>query len=320
MAVTTQGTITQASTTGTWSAGVLINYVTDEIRTLEPNLEFAKFGVKRDVPRGYAVLAFPQTYQLVNTAASSVTEGTSLSGPYNWNSTAYTSNVTQYGQYVQVSDILIRNSALETVDNALRQIKLLLARSLDINLQSTVNGGTYGVNYAGGRTARTQIGAGDLMDTSLYAKCIRDLAKSGNNGVQPFSNGAYAVIMHTSQEYDLMSNTNQGGWLDVGRYVSPDQIISGKVDAFRGGMVLRTPNVQTFSSTQTVYPATFLGRESFGWGFFQDITPILVTTADSYNPLLVYTTIGGKYAMGSTLFETASGSTRVIRAESAVSS
>lgn len=307
------------TTTSTWSSQLLINYITDEIRTLEPNLEFAKFGVKRDVPRGFQTLAFPQSNQIATSAVSTLSEGVDPVA-FGWNSTAYTSTVTQYGIVIQVTDILIRNSALEVVDSALRQIKNTLARQLDNALQTTVNGSTNGINYAGGRTSRASLAAGDIMDTTLYTRCIRDLGKVNGNGVQPFSNGAYAVIMHNSQEYDLMSNTNSGGWLDVGRYVSPDQIISGKVDAFRGGMVLRTPNVQTFSSTVTVYPATFIGRESFGWGFFQQITPILVTYADSANPLLVYTSIGGKFGIGATRFEDSSTSYRIVRAESAVTS
>ena len=316
---TTQGSITQASTTGDWSASVLINYITDEIRTLEPNLEFAKFGVKRDVPKGLAVLAFPQTTQIVTTAVSTITEGTNPSA-YSWGSTAYTSNVTQYGLFVQVTDILVRNSAIEVIDSAMRQIKASLARKLDNALQSTVNGSSNGVLYAGGRNARASLGSGDIMDTTLYTRGIRDLSKVNSNGVQPYANGAYAVIMHNSQEYDLMSNTNSGGWLDVARYATPSQIIEGKVNAFRGGMVYRSPNVQTFSSNQTVYPATFIGKESFGWGFFQQITPILVTQADSNNPLLLYTSIGGKFGLGVTLFENGSTSYRIVRAETAVSS
>lgn len=68
------------------------------------------------------------------------------------------------------------------------------------------------------------------------------------------------------------------------------------------------------------YPTTFIGSNSFGWGFKQPITPILVTTPDSNNPLNLFTSIGGKFAAAVTRFEDASGSTRIIRAETAISS
>lgn len=307
------------TTTSTWSSQVLINYITDEIRTLEPNLEFAKFGVKRDVPKGFGHLAFPQSNQIATSSVSTISEGVNPVA-YGWNSTAYTSDVTQYGIFVQVTDILVRNSALEVVDSAIRQIKLALARQLDNALQSTINGGTYGVNYAGGRATRATLGAGDIMDTTLYTRCIRDLDSVNNNGMQRYGNGAFAVLMHPKVRHDLMSNTNAGSWLDVQRYAKPEEIIKGEAQDFRGGMIYSTPNVQTFSSTVTVYPTTFLGKEAFGWGFFQPITPELINTADSNNPLNLFTTIGGKFGIGVTRFEDVSATNfRVLRAESAVS-
>lgn len=306
------------TSTTSWNSGLLINYVTDEVRTLEPELEFARFGMKRDVPKGFHTLAFPQTAQVPTSSVESLNEGVNPVA-YPWSATAYTSTITQYGIVIEVTDILVRNSAIEVIDSAVTKIRSAVARQLDNFLQSTVNGGTGGVLYAGGRTSRATLGAGDIMDTTLYTRAIRDLSKVNNNGLKPFANGAYAVIMHNSQAYDLMSNTNSGGWLDVGRYTSVSDLLAGKVGKFRGGMVYESPNVQTFSSTQTVYPATFLGQESFGWGFFQQVTPELVSTPDSNNPLNLYTSIGAKFGAGVTRFEDTSTSYRIVRAESVVS-
>jgi N4-gp56 family major capsid protein len=309
---------TGLTTTTQWSAQLLINYVTSIVRHLEPELQFAKLGVKKDVPKGFATLAFPQSSQIGTSSVSQITEGQDPSA-YQWASAAFTSGVTQYGIVVQVTDILVRNSAIEVVDNCALEVKLALGRQLDNSLQTTVNGSSNGVIYAGGKTSRASLTASDLMDITAYTKAIRNLSGVNGNGLKSFVGGWYAVIWHPNQEFDVMSNTGAGGWLDTGRYTSVNDLLEGKMGDYRGGRSMRSPNVQTFSSTVTVYPATFVGHESFGWGFFQPITPYIVSTPDSNNPLNLYTSIGGKFGLGSTRFEDTSTSYRIARVESAVS-
>ena len=309
------------TTTSTWSSQVLINYVTSIVRHLEPELQFAKLGLKKDVPKGFATLAFPQSRQIATSSVTNITNGGEGVNPtaVGWNSDAYTSSVTQYGILIQVTDILVRNSAIEVVDNGSLEVKYSLARQLDNALQTTVNGSANGVLYAGGKASRAALGVGDLVDTVTYTKAIRNLVGVNSNGLKSFVGGFYAVICHPNQEFDLMSNTSAGGWLDTGRYTSVDDLIAGKMGDFRGGRIMRSANVQTFASTVTVYPMTFVGFQSFGWGFFQPITPQIVSTADSNNPLNLYTSIGGKFGIGVTRFEDTSTSYRIARLESAVS-
>ena len=125
--------------------------------------------------------------------------------------------------------------------------------------------------------------------------------------------------MHPNQEYDLFVNTGAGGFQDVGRYTSVDDLRAGKVGNFRGARVLSSANVQTFASTVTVYPAMFLGDESFGWGYFQQLTPSIVSTADSNNGLFLYTSIGAKAGIGSTRFNDGANTYRIVRLETSVS-
>lgn len=309
------------TTTSTWSSQLLINYITSIIRHLEPELQFAKLGVVKNVPKGFATLAFPQSRQISTSSVSNITNGGEGINPtaVGWNSDAYTSSATQYGIVIQVTDLLVRNSAIEVVDNGSMEVKYALARQLDNALQTTVNGSSNGVLYAGGKTSRAALGVGDIIDTTTYTRGIRNLAGVNGNGLQPFVGGFYACVAHPNQEFDLMSNTSAGGWLDTGRYTSVDQLLEGRLGDFRGGRMMRSANVQTFSSTVTVYPFTIVGLQSFGWGFFQPITPYLVTSPDSNNPLNLYTSIGGKFGLGSTRFEDSSTSYRIIRIESAVS-
>lgn len=311
------------TTTSNAAAATLINYVTAEIKVLEPILQFANIGVRRDIPKGYDQLTFPQGNTIQTTSVTTIassssrtTEGTNPSVT-TWGTTAYTSGYTQYGIIIQLSDILMRNSAFEVLSSALREVKASLARQIDNYIQNVVNAGT-NVGYAGGKASRAALAAGDLISVSDYTYGIKKLRKAASAtgvsaGLQPFVDGKYAVIMHTDVETDFMNNTGAGAWVDLSRYSQTDRLDTGKINGFRGGVVMTSANVQTFASTTTVYPTTFVGQESFGWGYFQTPTPIIVTTPDSANQLNLYTSIGAKAAVAATRFE----ESRIYRLESA---
>jgi N4-gp56 family major capsid protein len=312
------------TTTSQAAASTLINYVTEEIQVLEPELQFANIGVRKDIPKGFDQLTVPQgnfiATSSVTTIASSSSRSTEGTNPSvtTWGTTGYTAGYTQYGIVVQLSDILMRNSAFELVSSALREVKSSLARQIDNYIQNVVNGAGSTHIYAGGKTSRVSLAAGDLISVSDYTYGIKKLRNAASlagypAGLKPFIDGKYGVIMHPNVETDFMNNTGAGAWVDLSRYSQTERLDTGKINGFRGGVVMTSANVQTFSSTTTVYPTTFIGKESFVWGYFQVPTPILVTTPDSYNQLNLFESIGGKAAVAATTLE----SSRIVVLESA---
>lgn len=354
MAVTVRATGWGGASTN--ASELLVGYIRDEIRVLEPQLQYARLGVRRDSPKGYDRILFPQTNQLpvqINVSiegalggsvygagasiqggaaatargfpvsstegVAAITEGTNPSA-ITWGSTSYSTGPYQWGILVQVSDLLVHNSAIEVVDACVMQVRNSLARLVDTAIQTVVNAGTNGVVYAGNKTSRTGLAAGDLITQSEMNKAYRNLAASNAAGLAPFEGKYYVAVIHPYAETDLMSNTASGSFNDVGRYTSVDDLRAGALGDFRGIRYLRSAWQNYFNSTINVFPTTVLGEQSFGWGFFQQPEPILVTTADSNNPLNLYTSIGGKVTLGVTRFEDALGVYRIARVESAVSS
>lgn len=342
---------------------LLVSYISDEIKVLEPELQYARLGKRRDAPKGYDRIVFPQSNQLpvrINVSVvttggptamngggsvwgaggsiqggaaataggfpvsstegvAAITEGTNPSA-ITWGATSFSSGPSQYGILVQISDLLVHNSAIETVDACTMQVRNSLARLVDTALQTVVNSGTNGVTRSGNRTARTDIAAGDLLTQSDMQRAYRTLASSNAAGLKPFDGSYYAAVIHPWPESDLMSNTQTGAFIDVGRYTSVDDLRKGAMGDFRGIRYLRSGYQNYFNSTVAVFPTTVLGQDSFGWGFFQEPTPILVTTPDSNNPLNLFTSIGGKVTLGATRFEDSIGTVRIARVESAASS
>lgn len=340
---------------------LLVSYINDEIKVLEPQLQYARLGKKRDAPKGFDRIMFPQTNQLpvkinlgmtYNTGANSVlsgsvwgagasilgsdatstlswavsgnqgvapiTEGTNPTA-VTWGATAYSTGPNQFGILVQVSDLLVHNSAIEVVDGASMQVRNALARLVDTAIQNVVNSGTNGVIYSGGKTSRATLGAGDLLTQTEMGNAYTRLASANAAGLRPFEGKYYVAVIHPRAEADLMANTGSGSWTDVGRYTSVDDLRAGALGDFRGIRYLRSAWQNYFNSTVPVLPTTVLGDESFGWGFFQQPTPIIVSTPDSSNPLNLYTSIGGKVTLGVTRFEDTVGTQRIVRVESAFS-
>ena len=341
---------------------LLVAYINDEIRVLEPDLQYAKLGKQRNVPKGYDRLLFPQTNQLpvkINTSmitvggpgaaagggsvwgagasilggaaatapgfpvsstegVAAITEGTNPTA-ITWGATAYKSGPAQYGLLVQVSDLLVHNSAIEVIDDATRQVRFALARLVDTVIQTVVNAGTNGVIYSGNKTSRSTVAAGDTITIADMVKAVKYLRSSNAAGAKPFAAGYYAGIIHPMVMGDLMSNTQTGGFVDVGRYTSVDGLREGKMGDFRGVRYMETAYQNYFNSTVPVFPTTILSEDAFGWGYFQEPTATIVNTADSNNPLNLYTSISGKVTLGATLFEDLPGYVRVVRVESAIS-
>lgn len=249
---------------------------------------------------------------------AAITEGTNPTA-ITWGATAYSSGPAQYGILVQISDLLARNSAVDSVQAASYQVKNSLARLVDTVLQTVVNSGTNGVIYAGGKTSRTTLGAGDLLTQTELTRGYKYLASSNAAGLDMYEGKYYVGVIHPQVEGDLMSNTATGSFVDVGRYTSVDDLRAGALGDFRGIRYLRSAWQDYFNSTVPVFPTTLLGDKSFGWGYFQQPTAIMVSTPDATNPLNLFQSIGGKVTLGATRFEDQPGYIRIVRCESAIS-
>lgn len=334
---------------------LLVAYIQDEIRVLEPQLQYARLGMQRNAPKGYDRILFPQTNQLpvkINVSiqggisgsvfgaggsiqggqasdasgypvsssvgVAAITEGTNPTA-VTWGATAFSSGPYQFGILVQVSDLLVHNSALEVIDSCTMQVRNSLARLVDTVIQNVVNAGTNGVIYSGGKTSRSGLAAGDIISQADMTRAVRNLRSSNAAGLRPFEGKYYAGIIHPYVMADLMSNTASGSWIDVARYSSVDDLKEGRMGDFRGVRYMESAYQNYFNSTTNVFPTTLIGDQSFGWGYFQEPTPILVTSPDAQNPLNLFNSIGGKVTLGVTRFEDTIGTQRIARVESAAS-
>lgn len=344
----------------TQTSELLTAYITDIIRVLEPELQYAQLGTRRDAPKGSDRITFPQPNQLpvkinvsmltvggpnvggagsvwgsgvsimggqgdvaggfpVSSAVgvAAITEGTNPTS-ITWGATSFSTGPAQYGILVAISDLLVRNSAIEVIDNATREVRNSLARMVDTVIQTVVNAGSNGVIYSGGKTSRSGLASGDLLTQADMIKAVSYLRSSNAAGLKDFG-GYYTAIIHPTVASDLMSNSATGSFVDVGRYTNVSDLKEGKLGGFRGVRYMESAWQNYYNSTVPVIPTTLVGQDSFGWGYFQEPQAILTTSADSNNPLNLYSSIGGKVTLGVTRFNDTPGAPRIVRVESAFS-
>lgn len=360
MATTTRNSAWGGASTQT--SELLVGYMSDIIRMLEPELQYAKLGTRRDAPKGFDRIIFPQPAQVpvkINVSmvtvggpgvpaagsvwgagasiiggdpnsvaggfpvssvygVAAITEGTNPSS-LTWGANSFSTGPAQYGLLIAVSDLLVRNSAIEVIGNATTEVRNALARMVDTVIQAVVNAGANGVIYSGNKTARTALASGDLITQSDMVKAVTYLRSSNAAGLKAFDSGDYAAIIHPAVMGDLMSNTATGSWIDAARYAAPEQILDGRMKGYRGAKYMETAYQNYFNSTVPVLPTTVIGKDSFGWGYFQEPQAILTTTPDSNNPLNLYSSIAGKVTLGVTRFNDTLGAPRIVRVESAFS-
>ena len=171
---------------------------------------------------------------------AALTEGTNPTS-ITWGAAAFVSGPAQYGILVAVSDLLVRNSAIEVIDDATGKVRDALARLVDTVLQTVVNAGTNGIIYAGGKTSRSTLGAGDTAAQTDINRGVTWLRSSNAAGLAPFEGGYYVGVTLPAVMNDLMNNTGTGSFNDVGRYTSVEALREGKMGDFRGVRFISYP-------------------------------------------------------------------------------
>jgi len=235
-----------------------IYFDTRVVESLQPYLYFEQFGTVETVPEGNYTSRFFTFDKIATSNVSQLSEGT---GP-----TAIAVSVsavdrtpTQYGISVEMTDLVALTAVFQLVNTTLTEVGKAMARKIDEVIQTVVNAGS-NVIYSGGKTSRSGLTSGDTISATDILKAVQKLR---NNSAPEYAGGGYGCILHPFVGYDLMSNTSTGQWIDVHKYAQPENIFNGEIGAIGGARIVQSPNVQTFSSTVTVYPTTLIAADAY---------------------------------------------------------
>lgn len=261
MAVTTRATI---------GSNVIQTKVAKKIiENLEPELYFYQFGEKPDAAlNGFGTITWLAPSKLsVSVATATITEGTNPSSTA-FSITAIIGTPTQYGIYVEISDRLMKASPVNVMNLASVEVGNNMARVIDQVIQTEVMAGTK-VLYANAKANRAALDATDIMTEADVKKCTTFLRTNGAKTI----GGDYVCLAHTYQGSDL--RTSSGFWMEASKYTTPDKLFKGETGKIHGTRFVESGNVQTFTSTTTVYPALFIGQQAYGVADFSSLEAVV---------------------------------------------
>lgn len=275
------------------NAGVLQTWLYRKVlENFEPNVEFYAMGEKPTFEDGYNTVSWAKFTQLtVTSATATLTDGVTPSDTA-FNASVISASPTEYGIYVNLSSMLLDTSAINFITGASVEIGSNMARIIDNIVQDEVMAGT-NVRYSGNATSRATIGADDTLDGEDLIGAYTQLDTAN----APKFEGYYVAILHPHTVYDLKKDTSVTGFIETNKYVTPEKMIKGEIGAINGCRIVTSSNVNTFTSTVTVYPTLVVGRGAYGVPSLNGLkTFITPRTASDSDPLAQRVKVGAKVA------------------------
>lgn len=234
----------------------------------EPKLVHDQFADKYPIPaNGGKTIEF-RKYDSLAKASTPLTEGVTPDGN-NLNVTHLTATVAQYGDWIQLSDVL----ELTAIDNNVMQATKLLGaqagRTLDSVTRDVIAAGT-NVIYAPKISGSTETAVASRSGLDLTAKLTPDLFFKAAAQLQAMNaepiDDSYVAIIHPYAAYDLMRNPE---WIEVHKYAEPDNIYEGEIGKIGNVRFVSTTEAKVWKDSTC--PSTGSGSSAVIYGVFGTI-------------------------------------------------
>lgn len=225
------------------------------IKCAEPELIHDQFGQKRPIPKGAGKTIEFRKFSSLPKALTALTEGVTPAGS-KYSVSKIEATVSQYGAFIAVSDMLL----LTAFDNNMKEIVKILGsqagRTSDTITREVLVQGTNAL-YANGKSARGNIGAGDVLSVMDIKKAVRAL-KAAN---APKIGGYYVALVHPDSVYDLW---NDEEWIEASKYAGSEQIFKGEIGKMYGVRFVESTEAKIWAGDTPVYATLVLGENAFG--------------------------------------------------------
>lgn len=204
------------------------------IDNAEPNLVYDQFGSKYPIPaHGGKTIEF-RKYSPLPKALTPITEGVTPKGN-KLNVTTLTATVQQYGDYIEISDVLETTAIDRNLQEATGLLGSQAGRTMDTVTREVVCAGTNKMFApkvdADGKKTEILLRSEVTKESKLTPAVIRKaVAKLKRMNAVPI-NGSYVAIIHPDVTCDL---TGDDEWIDSHKYAKPEEIYNGEIGRIAG--------------------------------------------------------------------------------------
>ncbi len=218
------------------------------IELASPNLVFDQFAQKRPIPRNGGKSIEFRRFNSLPKAIRPITEGVTPTGS-KLTVTPVSATVDQYGDYVELTDMLELTSVDPVVVEATRQLADQAGRTVDTVVRNQIMGGT-NVNYCPSvdeNGVETEVTSRAQLDESCKLR-VRDVFKAAAQlraMNAPTIDGSYVAVIHPYVAFDLMQDA-EGQWVDIQKYAKPENILNGEIGTLGGVRFVQSSEAKIF--------------------------------------------------------------------------
>lgn len=234
---------TNVTTDSGLSAEMKTYYCDTLIDNAEPELVHDRFAQKRNIPKGKGKEIEFRKYDPLPKALTPITEGVTPKGR-KLSMTTLTATVDQYGDFVEISDIL----DLTAIDNNLQEATVLLGaqagRTLDTVTREVINGGS-NVQYGeGSKTGRhLLVGGAESGNDYFTVRAVRKAVRFLKTMNTPRYEGSYWAIIHPDSSYDIQDDPD---WKRPHEYKDTTNIYDDEIGKIAGVRFVETTEAKVF--------------------------------------------------------------------------
>ena len=209
----------------------------------EAKLVHDQFAQKHPIPKNGGKTIEFRKYNPLPKALVPLSEGVTPDGR-KMSVTNLTATVDQYGDYIELSDILLLTAIDNNMVQATKLIGTQAGETLDTITREVMNGGT-NVQYGdGAKPARFKLAGGestgnDYLSVLAIQKAVRYLK---TQKAQTISN-SYVAIIHPDTAFDIMRDEE---WIEASKYAGSGQIFENEIGKIANVRFVETTEAKVF--------------------------------------------------------------------------
>ena len=247
-----------ATTTDTLTPEMKTYYDKLLIKLTGPALVHYQFAQKRNIPKNGGKKIEFRKFDPLPKALTPLTEGVTPKGK-KMSVTDITAEVSQYGDYILLSDVIQMTSIDPIVVEATEEIAEQAGKTLDTITREVINAGT-NVQYAGGAAARSAITAANVLNVAEVMKAVTTL--KGQNA-KPVGD-SFVAVLHPYVALDLMRDEE---YKEIFKYTNAKPMYEGEIGKFSNVRFVESTEAKIWNLAGdgvSVFSTLVIGKNAYG--------------------------------------------------------
>lgn len=247
-----------ATTTDTLTPEMKTYYDKLLIKLTGPALVHDQFAQKRNIPKNGGKKIEFRKFDPLPKALTPLTEGVTPKGK-KMSVTDITAEVSQYGDYILLSDVIQMTSIDPIVVEATEEIAEQAGKTLDTITREVINAGT-NVQYAGGAAARSAITAANVLNVAEVMKAVTTL--KGQNA-KPVGD-SFVAVLHPYVALDLMRDEE---YKEIFKYTNAKPMYEGEIGKFSNVRFVESTEAKIWNLAGdgvSVFSTLVIGKNAYG--------------------------------------------------------